>query len=129
MDVLFLLGRIVFGGFWVYNGISHLTQHRAMARYAASQGVPAPVLAVLATGLLLLAGGGLVILGAWPRVGLVLLIVFLLGVTPRMHAYWKVQDPAARMAEMVNFTKNMALLGACVMLLMLAEPWPMSLAP
>jgi hypothetical protein len=34
-----------------------------------------------------------------------------------MHALWKVQDPTAKMHEMVNFTKNLALLGAILILL------------
>ena len=34
-----------------------------------------------------------------------------------MHAFWKVQDPMAKMSERVNFTKNMALLGAALILL------------
>jgi putative oxidoreductase len=128
MDVLFLLGRIIFGGFWVYNGINHFTNRKFMAQYAASKGTPAPEAAVVFSGLLLLIGGALVILGAWPSVGLIMIIVFLLGVTPRMHDYWTVQDPNARTVEMINFSKNMALLGASVMLLMVPQPWPLSLA-
>jgi putative oxidoreductase len=34
-----------------------------------------------------------------------------------MHPFWKVQDPMAKMGEMVNFTKNLALLGAVAMFL------------
>jgi hypothetical protein len=34
-----------------------------------------------------------------------------------MHAFWKVQDPTAKMGEMVNFMKNIALLGAVLIFL------------
>lgn len=126
MDVLFLLARIIFGGYWLYNGLNHFRQHGYMTQYAAAKGVPAAGAAVLLSGLLIFLGGLLVLLGLWPQVGLVLIILFLLGVTPRMHDFWTVSDPNQRMAEMINFTKNMALLAACVMLLMIPLPWPLS---
>lgn len=126
MDVLFLIGRIIFGGFWIYNGLNHFRQHGSMTQYAASKGVPAAGAAVLLSGVMISLGGLLVLLGLWPQVGLVLIILFLLGVTPRMHDYWKVSDPNQRMVEMVNFSKNMALLGASVMALMIPLPWPLS---
>jgi hypothetical protein len=34
-----------------------------------------------------------------------------------MHPFWKVQDPAVKMGEMVNFMKNIALLGTVFILL------------
>jgi hypothetical protein len=34
-----------------------------------------------------------------------------------MHAFWKVQDPTVKMGEMVNFMKNIALLGAVLIFL------------
>jgi len=44
-----------------------------------------------------------------------------------MHAYWKVADAQAKQIDMINFTKNMALVGAFLMFLLLPRPWPMSL--
>jgi putative oxidoreductase len=34
-----------------------------------------------------------------------------------MHDFWKVEDPQRRQAEMINFSKNMALLGAALALM------------
>jgi uncharacterized membrane protein YphA (DoxX/SURF4 family) len=56
-----------------------------------------------------------------------LLIVFLLGVSFQMHSYWKVDDAQMKQIDMINFTKNMALVGALLMFLLLPRPWPMSL--
>jgi uncharacterized membrane protein YphA (DoxX/SURF4 family) len=41
MDVLFAIGRIVFGGFFLFNGINHFANPQMMTAYAASQRVPA----------------------------------------------------------------------------------------
>ena len=80
------------------------------------------------TGVILPLGGLSMLLGVYPVVGIIfLLIVFLLGVSFQMHAYWKVDDAQAKQGEMINFMKNMALVGALLMLLLLPHPWPMSL--
>jgi putative oxidoreductase len=88
--------------------------------------VPAPEAAVAGSGLLLLGGGLSILTGAVPKVGAGLIATFLLGVSPRMHAFWREQDPQQRMNEMVNFTKNMALVGASLLAAAHPEPWPVS---
>jgi hypothetical protein len=45
-----------------------------------------------------------------------------------MHNYWVEEDVMQRINQRVNFQKNIALLGAALMMLMLARPWPLSLA-
>ena len=118
MDVVILyIGRIVFGGYFLYNGYNHFAHLSMMSGYAQSKGVPSPKLAVAGSGLLLAIGGVSLIFNLFPLVGLLALILFLLPVTFMLHAYWKVQDPMAKMGEMVNFTKNFALLGAVLILL------------
>jgi putative oxidoreductase len=82
---------------------------------------------VAGTGLILLLGGLSMLLGVYPVVGIILLIVFLLGVSFQMHAYWKMDDAQMKQIDMINFTKNMALVGALLMFLLLPRPWPMSL--
>ncbi len=38
----------------------------------------------------------------------------------------RVEDPQQRQNEMVNFMKNMAMLGAAMALMAVEEPWPAS---
>jgi len=38
-----------------------------------------------------------------------------------------VDDAQMKQSDMINFTKNMALVGALLMVLLLPHPWPMSL--
>lgn len=111
------------------NGINHLFSKTDMLMgYAQSKGVPSPKLAVYLSGLLIFLGGLGMLLGIYVELSLWLIAVFLLFVTFKMHQFWKVDEPMARMSEMVNFTKNMALLGATLMLLYLASSaWPYAL--
>jgi len=121
--ILFLLGRLLFGGYFILSGINHFRMVTPMAGYAQSKGVPVPKAAVEFSGLLLLIGGLSVLLGVYPWVGATALALFLVPVTFTMHAYWKIQDPQMKMAESVNFKKNIALLGAALLLLSISQPW------
>jgi putative oxidoreductase len=127
MDSLFLLGRALYGGFFLISGLRHFSQLNAMVPYAASKGVPAPKMAVLGSGLLAFLGGLSILLGLWPRWGVLLIAVFLLPVTFSMHNYWADRDPQTRQMNQVQFHKNLALLGAALMLLMVPEPWVLRL--
>jgi uncharacterized membrane protein YphA (DoxX/SURF4 family) len=67
-----------------------------------------------------------ILLGYYPEIGVAALVLFLIPVSYKMHNFWAV--PAEqRMAEMVNFTKNAALLGSALMFLKIPKPWPFSL--
>ena len=126
MKALFLIGRMVFGGFFLYNGINHLKNVKSMAPYVASKKVPMPEVAVAATGVALLIGGASILAGVKPKVGTLAIIGFLGGVSPIMHDFWRQEDPNQRMNDMINFTKNMAMLGAALALMGVEEPWPAS---
>jgi uncharacterized membrane protein YphA (DoxX/SURF4 family) len=128
VEILLLVGRIVFGVFFVMSGINHFRNVKMMSGYAGSKGVPAPALAVVGTGVILVAGGLSVVLGLLPVVGLVLLILFLVPTAFLMHDFWKVEDPMMRAAEQVNFLKNVALAGAAFALLYGAASWPLTLS-
>jgi putative oxidoreductase len=127
VDIAFLIGRIIAGGYFILGAFNHFAKLRMMASYAKSKGTPAPELAVGGTGVLLLVGGLSLVLGYQPTVGLAILIVFLLGVSFNIHNFWTVQDPQMKMGEMVNFMKNMGLIGLLLMLLAIPQPWPISL--
>ena len=114
---LLYLGRIFFGGYFVFSGFNHFKMLNMMSEYAKSKGAPLPKVSVAVTGLLLLVGGGSILFNVLPSIGLIALVLFLVPVTFIMHAFWKIQDPMAKMGEMVNFTKNFALLGAVLILL------------
>jgi putative oxidoreductase len=111
------LGRILFGGYFAFNGFNNLKMLDFMSGYAKSKGTPMPKLSVVVSALLLVFGGLSVLFDILPSLGLVSLVLFLIPVTLIIHPFWKVQDPTEKMGEMINFMKNIALLGAVLMLL------------
>jgi len=73
MNIAFLIGRIIFGGYWLMASFNHFKNLNYM------------------------------------------------------HSFWKLDDAQMKQIDMINFTKNMALVGALLMFLLLPHPWPMSL--
>ena len=120
---LFLIGRILYGGFFVMGGLNHFRNLGMMSGFTASKGVPAAKGAVLFSGLLILVGGLSVIVGWHVRIGLACIVLFLLPVTFLMHNFWVETEMMPRINQMVNFQKNVALLGAALMMLMVPRPW------
>ncbi len=126
MKAPFLLGRLIFGGFFLYSGIHHFVDRKTLARYAASKKVPVPDIAVVASGAMMIMGGASILSGVKPKLGTLAIMGFLAGVSPMIHDFWSHEDPNQREAEMVNFTKNLALLGGALALMGVEEPWPAS---
>ena len=126
MKLPFLIGRALFGGFFLYNGINHFRQADMLAQYAGAKHVPMPDIAVRATGTMLMLGGASILLGLKPKYGAAALIAFLAGVSPSIHRFWADQDPGERMHDMVDFSKNLALAGGALALAAVEEPWPAS---
>lgn len=126
MEFVFLIGRLIFGGYFLLNGINHFTQKKNMTAYAHSKNIPSPEFAVTFTGALLFVSGISIILGIFIPVALFALIAFLFITSFTMHPFWKETESSNKMNSYINFTKNMALLGACLMMYFI-ESWPFSL--
>jgi len=115
LKLLVPLGRILFSLIFIVGGIGHFTNPQTVG-YAAAQGVPMPSVLVPLAGLLAIAGGLSVLLGYKAKVGAWLLVLFLVPVTLTMHNFWAVTDPQMRMMQMVNFQKNLAMLGGAFLI-------------
>ena len=126
MDYLFLLGRILYGGFFLLGGVNHFTNLGMMSGYAGSKGMPAAKAGVVFSGLLIIVGGALVIVGTHIRIAAACIIIFLVPVSYLMHDFWNEKDMMGRINQQVNFQKNVALLGAALMMVMIPRPWPIS---
>jgi uncharacterized membrane protein YphA (DoxX/SURF4 family) len=77
VDLIVLVGRVLFSAIFISSGIAHLRNAGMMGGYAQSKGVPAARLGVVGSGALILAGGLSVLLGVWPDLGALLILVFL----------------------------------------------------
>ena len=127
MDKVILLGRILFGGYFIRSGINHFLNLEGMAGYTASKGVPLPEFAVIITGLMLPGGGISIITGIYPKIGSAVLITFLVLVAIIMHDFWNIEDQTMSGGQFSRFLRNMTFSGALLMFFAIPEPWAFSL--
>lgn len=66
---------------------------------------------VRANGAIQVAGGAMLGLNLFPRVGAAMLAASMIPTTVAGHAFWTVEDPTARKLQRVQFLKNAAMLG------------------
>jgi uncharacterized membrane protein YphA (DoxX/SURF4 family) len=122
---LFLIGRVLLGGVLAYLGISNMLDAENKIDYARSTGVPVAGLAVPLSFVLLIGGGLGILLGVYPMIASVGVIAFFAGVTPAMHAFWRIDDPDERSQEKTQFLVNLALLGSALIVLAVGTAtWP-----
>jgi putative oxidoreductase len=93
--------------------------------YAESRGVPAAALLVPVAGVLALLGGLSIALGFRAKLGAWLIVIFLVPVTLMLHQFWGIADPMAHQTAMINFLKNLSMLGGALLIAHFG-PGPMS---
>ena len=106
------IGRIMFSLIFLLSVPNHF-KHETVA-YAAAAGVPLAHVAVPLAGLVALVGGLSLALGFHARLGAVALLVFLVPVTLFMHKFWGLSDAQQAQMQMINFMKNVALMGGAL---------------
>jgi putative oxidoreductase len=120
LDATVLLARALFGCVLGYLAIGNLLSYEDTVAYARSKGAPLAGVAVPVMSVVLLAGAASIALGAFPALGALAVIVFLLGVTPVMHDFWTLEG-MDRQNEQVAFLKNVGLLAGALFVLALSS--------
>jgi putative oxidoreductase len=116
LDLLLILGRVLFGALWIGAGFAHFKSLEAMTGYAKYKKLPAAKLGVIGSGLTFLVGGILIVLGTWVDLASLLVAVTVILAALIFHQYWKETDANTKMQEMMAFNKDMALGGAAIIL-------------
>ena len=128
MNAVMLVGRILFAFMFVMSGFNHLAKAEAMAGYAAYKKVPAPKLANLLSGVLMLLGGLSIILGVYADLGALVLAILLVAMAVKMHDFWNAQGEA-KQPEMIGFLKNISMAGGALFLFAVAATADSNIGP
>lgn len=119
---IILLGRLLFAMIFILSGPRHFMA--STIAYAAAQGAPMSSIVVPVSGLFAFLGGLSILLGLRARVGAWLIVIFLAGATPIMHKFWGIADPMMAQMQMINFMKNVSMLGGALIITQLGSgPW------
>jgi len=114
---LLLIARILLMILFVISGWGKLTDFTSIAAYMASLGVPLPTAAAGIAVVMELFVGGALVVGFYTRPLALLLALFVLGTALIGHHYWTMMGPE-RAANMVQFYKNISIMGGLLLLSM-----------
>ncbi|WP_136687811.1 DoxX family protein [Halorhabdus amylolytica] len=123
---ILLVGRVLFGAVLAFMGLNHFQQRETMTGYAEHKGLPAPGFSVIASGVVLVAGGLSIVTGIYPVVGAVALAGFLLVAAVTMHDFWAVPEDQHQ-DELTQFLKNVVMAGGALIVAAVAsQSWAYS---
>jgi putative oxidoreductase len=109
-----VVGRLLFSLIFIVASFHHFS--RDSINLAIDQGVPMANIAVPMSGVMALLGGLSILFHYKTKIGAALIILFLVPVTLMMHNFWAVYDPGLRMMQEGHFMKNLALIGAAILI-------------
>ena len=113
-----LLARVLLCSPFLYSGVDKCWRWSAAQREVAASGLPWPTLLHLVTVVVQLGGGFSLLLGIEPRLGALLLLLFLIPVTVMYHPFWK-RSGADFVTEADHFLSNLAIIGGLLVIVAL----------
>lgn len=119
--LLSVLARLMIAAIFVMSAVGNkIPQFNGVAEVMAGKGIPQPKILLAGAIAFLILGGLSLVLGYKARIGALMLLVFLGAATYYFHDFWKLPadaSPEKHRAEMIQFMKNLALMGTMVFLL------------
>ena len=114
-NVALILGRLIFGVYFVVSGLNHFINSESISGWISAKDFPLAKFLTYFTGGQLILGGLSIVTGILPLVGLGALALFLMIVTPVFHDFWHMEGEE-RQNHRINFMKNLALTGAIIII-------------
>jgi len=116
-QVLNVVGRIFLVGIFLSSAVMNkIPNFESVSGYMSSAGVPLPKVMLAGAITFLLAGSLSILIGYKARVGALLLFVFLALASYFFHDFWNMTGDAVQ-AQQIQFMKNLALMGAMLMIM------------
>jgi putative oxidoreductase len=112
---LFVLGRVLLSVIFVLSGLGKIPHFHDVAGMMAQKGIPVATAALVITLLIEIGGGLMVLTGFGARYAALIIFLWLIPVTLVFHHFWGI--PAAdKEGQIVNFLKNVAIMGGLLIL-------------
>jgi uncharacterized membrane protein YphA (DoxX/SURF4 family) len=116
MDALFLVARVLLVAVFVIVPAQVIGASALIAAAPPLRRVPLPRVAVVGASAVAIAAATLVIAGAWPDLGALLIAAYLVPVTVVMHPFWTFHDAGARKSHRESLLLNVSILGGSLVL-------------
>ncbi len=114
MNILKFAGRAALSTIFIQSGLDSVRHPAGPAQVVERAGLPEPELLTQLNGGLMAGAGTLLALGLAPRSSALALLASLVPTTIVGHAFWNAEGKE-RQTQMVHFAKNMAMMGALLL--------------
>ena len=115
---LSILGRIMLAMIFLMSAVGNkIPQFSTVVAYMQSEGVPMASLMLVGAIVFLIVGSISLIAGFKAKIGASLLLVFLMLATYFFHDFWTFEDAKEAQQQMIQFMKNLGLMGAMVLII------------
>jgi len=114
-DELILLGRVLMMLLFLISGWGKLTGFQGTVGYMGTVGAPMLVVAAAIAVVMEFGVGIALLIGFWTRPLALLMALFVLGTALIAHTFWNVEG-AMQTANMVQFYKNLSIMGGLLLL-------------
>jgi putative oxidoreductase len=116
--IVAVVGRLMLSAIFLLAAVGNKIPHfNDVADVMAKVGIPAPRFMLVGAIAFLIAGSLSVILGYKSRIGASLLLIFLILATYYFHRFWESSDPKQQQDQMIEFLKNLGLMGAMLLII------------
>ena len=115
------LGRLLMSVIFILSGFQKLMHFSQTASMMAGKGIPLATVALVLTIAIELGGGLLLITGYKVKYVAIVMALWMVPVTLSFHNFWAYQGDAREM-QMVNFLKNLAIIGGLLVAAFSSRP-------
>jgi putative oxidoreductase len=113
--------RALLAGIFIVGGWGALSKPGGRPKKVAAAGIPEPELAVAVNAVVMVGAGLLLGLSILPKIAATLLIGSMIPTTLVGHAFWKEEPGPARENHVIQFLKNLGLIGGLLLVLIEKE--------
>lgn len=112
-----LVGRMLVAAIFVLSGINKMADFASTSAMMSSVGLPMAELLLVATILIEVVGGLMLVIGWQTRYAALALLLFMIPVTAVFHNPWASAESALMQQQMIHFLKNLAIMGGLLNLM------------
>ena len=113
-----LVGRLLLVAIFLLSVVGqYIPKYADTVEMMRAKGVPYPNVLLPGAIVFLLVGSVSVLFGFHARLGALLLLIFLALASYYFHGFWNLTDETAKQGEMIQFFKNLSMMGAMIFLI------------
>ncbi|GAC1394530.1 MAG: hypothetical protein NVS4B11_13100 [Ktedonobacteraceae bacterium] len=117
MSLIKTLGHTLLASMFITGGYGAFSQPDGRAKKVDQAGIPLPRQATILNGGAMVIAGTALAVGFLPKLAAIILLGTLIPTTFVGHPFWQEETPQGRANQQIHFTKNLAMIGGLLVIL------------